>query len=207
MKKLFLSSVACNTLDRITPLLPDKPSNLKLAFIPTASNPYKNKSWLYKDRDKLVEMGFKVKDVDIEGKTYDELKKDLSDIDVLFVSGGNTFYLLEKTLEGGFNELAKKFINQGKVYIGSSAGSVLVCPTIAFVEGLDDPKEAPSLKSYDGLNDVNFLVMPHYGNEEYKEMYEKILEKWKGSGHELKLMTDNEALIVEGDNSRIVKVE
>ena len=206
MKKLFLSSNACITLDKIIPLLPDVPNQLRVAFVLTASNPYKDKSWLYKDRNKLVEMGFKVKDVDIEGKTEEQVKIELTDIDVLFVSGGNTFYLLEKAKASGFDKLAKELINKGIIYIGSSAGSVLVCPTIAYVDGLDDPKNAPLLKSYDGLNEVNFLVMPHYGDDEYKEIYKKILGKWKKKGYELKLLSNNEAVIVEGNKSKIVEV-
>jgi len=207
MKKLFLASIAFVVLDKVRPLLSDDPHKLKLAFIPTASNPSKDKSWLLKDRDKLVAMGFTVTDVDVEGKTEGELRKVLADSDVLFVAGGNTFYLLEKTRASGFDKVAKEFIDKGKVYIGSSAGAALVCPTIAFVEGLDDPKAAPALTSYEGLHEVPFLVMPHYGDEDYKEVYETVLEKWKDRGYELKLLTNTEALIVEGDSTRLVTGE
>ena len=125
MKKLFLTSVACLTLDKITELLPSDPSKLKVAFIPTASNLYKDKSWMYKDRDKLVTMGFEVQDLDIADKTKDVIEKELNSIDVVFVSGGNTFYLLEKVRESGFDEVIKKLIDKGVVYIGSSAGSAI----------------------------------------------------------------------------------
>lgn len=95
MKKLFLSSVAYMTVDKVIPMLPDVPEKLKLAFVPTAANPYTSKIWMYKDRDALVEMGFEMMDIDVEGKTKDTLREVLSDIDVLFVAGGNTFYLLK----------------------------------------------------------------------------------------------------------------
>ena len=206
MKKLFLSSVACVTLDKITPLLSHDPHKLKFAFIATASNPYKDKSWLYRDRDKLVEMGFQIKDVDIEGKSFNELRELLSNIDVLFVSGGNIFYLLEKAKKSGFDKIAKELINKGNVYIGSSAGSVLLCPTIGFVDGLDDPGVAPSLTSYDGLNEVDFLIMPHYGDEEYKETYKKIINKWKNKSYAIKLLKNNQAIIVNGDKCKTVEV-
>ena len=205
MKRLFLASVAANTLDLIIPLLPDSPSKLKLAFVPTASNIYKNREWVDIDRNKLIDMGFSVKDVDIEGKSESVLREELSGIDVLFVSGGNTFYLLEKARESGFDKLAKEFIDAGKVYIGSSAGSVFVCSTIEFVSGMDDPKVAPNLKSYEGLNEVDFLLMPHQGDDEYKELYDKVLTKWRGLGYEVKTLTNNEALIVKGDKSEIVR--
>jgi dipeptidase E len=205
MKKLFLASIACLTLDKIIELLPKEPSKLNLVFIPTASNLYKNKSWLYKDREKLVAMGFKVKDVDIEGKTKQHLQKELVDVDVIFVSGGNTFYLLEKTIESGFDVIVKKLIAKGVVYIGSSAGSALVSPTIEAIKSLDDPSDAPSLKSYDSLNLVPFLVMPHYLDEDYKKQYKKILKEWNNKGFELKLLTNNQALVVNGDNIKIVE--
>ncbi len=100
--------MACFTVQKVTEILPDKPANLKLAFISTASNPYKDKSWLYKDRDKLIEMGFIVKDIDIAYKTHEYLQKELATVDVVFVSGGNTFYLLEKVRDSGFDKIIKK---------------------------------------------------------------------------------------------------
>ncbi len=206
MKKLFLASIAWITLDKILPLLPDKPNKLKLAFVLTAANPYSDKSWLLKDRDKLAEMGFEIIDLDIAGKTLSELKKVLFDIDVLFVSGGNTFYLLEKAIESGFDKIAKELINKGNVYIGSSAGSVLVCPTIEFVKGMDDPEIAPNLKSYEGLNEVDFLLLPHYGDEEYKDVFPEILKKWKDKGFELKLLNNNQALIVNDNSIQTVEI-
>ena len=42
-------------------------------------------------------------------------------------------------------------------------------------------------------------------NDEYKETYKKILEKWKDKGYKLKLLSNDEAVVVEGDKSRIVK--
>jgi len=47
--------------------------------------------------------------------------------------------------------------------------------------------------------------MPHYGDDEYKETYKKILEKWKDKGYKLKLLSNNEAIIVEGDKSKVVE--
>lgn len=65
MKTLFLTSVAAAVLEKIYPLLPDKPENLKVAFIPTAAEVYGDVSWLSEDRDALLAMGFSVEDVSI----------------------------------------------------------------------------------------------------------------------------------------------
>lgn len=188
-------------LDKGLELLPDEPKNLNLAFIPTATNLYKNKSWLYKDRDRLIAMEFIVRDVDIEDKTREDLEKEL---DVIYVSGGNTFYLLEKVRASGFDEIVKKLIDKGVVYIGSSAGAALVCLTIEPIMGMDDPEVVPSLTSYERLGIVDYLVLPHYGDEDYKKYYAAMLKKWENKGYELRLLTNNQALIVNGDVSKIV---
>ncbi len=205
MKKLFLASVAYKTLDKVLPLLPAVPSQLKLAFIPTASELYDDVSWLDKDRDKLVEMGFAVKDVSLKDSGIEKLRIELANIDVVFVAGGNTFYLLEKVIESGFDVLIKEMIDRGVVYIGSSAGSVLVSPTIEFVAGFDDPSAAPSLKSFNGLKIVDFLVAPHYQDQEYEVPFTKMLHEWQNKEYELKLLTNNQALIVDDDKLRVVE--
>ena len=92
----------------------------------------------------------------------------------------------------------------GVVYIGSSAGSAILCPTIGMVEGLDDSKDAPSLKSYDALSIVDFIIFLHYGDEDYKQQYKAILEKWTQKGYEYKYLTNTQALIVNGDDCRLV---
>lgn len=205
MKKLFLTSVACLTLDKITELLPAKPSELKVAFIPTASNLYEDKSWLYKDRDKLVSMGFHVTDFDIAGKNKLDIEKALKGVDLVFVSGGNTFYLLERIKKCGFDEVIKKRIDEGVIYIGSSAGSAIVCPTIGMVEGLDDPKDAPNLTSYDALHIIDFIIFLHYEDPDYQEQYKTIVEKWTKKGYNFKYLTNNQALIINGDSCKLVE--
>lgn len=206
MKKLFLASIACITLDKVIEILPAPASSLKLAFIPTAANPYEDKSWLYKDRDKLVDMGFDIIDLDIENKSQEFIEHQLENIDVVFVSGGNTFYLLDKVNESGFDKVMKRLIKKGVVYIGSSAGSVLVCPTIEATDGLDDRRAAPNLKSDLALAIVDFLVFPHYGDPEYLNAYQEIMNKWKDGKYEIKTLSNNQALIINGDECRTIEV-
>lgn len=205
MKKLFLTSVACNTLDKVVELLPDIPEKLNLVFIPTAANLHTNKDWLYKDRDKLVKMGFKVKDVDIANKSKEVLLTELKDADVVFVGGGNSYYLLEKVYQSGFGKIVKDMISKGVVYIGSSAGTVIMCPTIGMVEGLDDPKKALSLKTYKGLNLVDFLIFVHYGEDDCKNEYETIDKNWTNKGYEVKYLSNNQALVIDGNNCKLVE--
>lgn len=206
MKKLFLASAAVFTLDLIRQTLPSSTKKLRVAFVPTAADLYTEKQWMYDDRNKLLKMGFDVFDVDIKNKTEEKLFEELKSIDMLFVSGGNTYYLLEKTLQSGFDKVVKKLIDKGVIYIGSSAGSVLTCPTIEFIEDLDDRSEA-NLTAFNGLGLVDFLILPHYGDPKYDARLNKIIATWKNKGHNIITLTNNQAIILEGDSQRIVDVK
>lgn len=54
----------------------------------------------------------------------------LNDSDVIFIGGGNTFRLLAECRRRGWLEVIRIAVRQGMPYIGSSAGSVIACPTI-----------------------------------------------------------------------------
>lgn len=205
MKKLFLASVVANTIDKLIGTLDELPDKLTVAFIPTAADPYEDKWFVDEDRNKLKEKGFNVKDVDIKGKTEQELLQELKDADIIFVAGGNTFYLLEKARESGFDKTAKEFVEKGVIYVGSSAGATLAGPNIEPVKPFDNPAEAPGLKSFEGLNLVDFIILPHFGEEKYKQKYEEIVREYSEKGYKLITLTDNQAVIVEGHKYKIVE--
>jgi len=50
--------------------------------------------------------------------------------DALYVTGGNTAYLLRRMKETGFDGIVKKMVNANKVYVGVSAGSLIAAPNI-----------------------------------------------------------------------------
>ena len=197
MKKLFLTSYSSLVLDKIVDILPAKPELLKLAFIPTARDPYHITAKVDPEKEKLKSMGFSIKTVDLKNKSKEQLRKELENIDVIFVAGGNTFYLLEKTIESGFDSLLKELINNGVIYIGSSAGSVLVGPDIDITRELDDPNKAPRLSTTKGVGLVDFIVLPHFGEGVYSDKVEKIYEKWKHSPYTVIPLTNKQAIIVE----------
>lgn len=204
MKKLFLASIACNVLDKFVELLDRPPSELTVAFIPTAAEVYENKSFVEDDRKKLLELGFKILEINIMGKVEKILQEQLKDVDVIFVAGGNTFYLLEKALASGFDTIVKKHVKRGKYYIGSSAGSVLAGLTIELVKSLDDPKKAPHLKSFDGLKLIDKIILPHCGNEKYQQKLNQIFSEYSNLQEKIIKLTDKQAVVIEGRKLKII---
>ncbi len=203
--KLFLSSLASVMLDLVFPLLVDYPSNLKLAFITTAVDPYINSdiSWFTADHDKLVDMGFAVTDYDIKNKNIEQLRNDLAKFDVIFVAGGNSFYLLNEIKKSGFDIVIKELINHGVVYIGASAGSCIMSPTIEHLTSLDHPDIVPQLTDYASLGLYSKFIVPHFGREKYRLRHEKIKREF---GDDVVFLHDDQAVIVNNDKSEIVKI-
>ena len=143
-----------------------------LLFVTTAAEVEAgDKQWLQADRDVLVQAGYDVQDYTLTGKSRSEVELALKDIHTLFVSGGNTFYLLQKIQESNCADLIRSRVENGMIYIGSSAGSLVAGPDIYPGYSIDDAEKAPNLKGYAGLNLVDVVVLPHWGNKHFKDPY------------------------------------
>lgn len=202
---LYLTSTAAKTLIKLIPLLPHPPQEMKVAFIPTASDLYDEKPWLEEDKKKLIELGFDIEEVDIKNKTAEELTEQLSEKDIIFVAGGNTSYLLEKAQESGFLEVIRDLVKNGKIYIGSSAGSLLASPNIEIDKIYDDGEFGKELESYEGLGFVDFVILPHADNQKYAPYLERVFREY-GNKYKLKRLNDNQAIIIDKDGVRLVEV-
>jgi len=190
--KIYLTSIASSVLEKIVPELPKKPSEMKVAFIPTAADTYgaDNRPWLDADRAKFVELGFQLEDFDLKNKTEDEVRAALSKSDIIFVAGGNTFYLLEKIKQSGFDKVLRELKASEKIYIGSSAGSIIVGPNIEPLKSLNHSEEA-NLDNYDAIGLVDFVVLPHWGKEKYAAKQEAVIKEF-GKKYKLKPIKDGE---------------
>ncbi|MBW7955502.1 Type 1 glutamine amidotransferase-like domain-containing protein [Patescibacteria group bacterium] len=207
MPNLFLTSNAYMTLNLLLPYLPKNPSQMKVAFVPTASHPEPDPSYMQLDIDAIQAAGFIYQELDIKDKDQKSLKKVFEDIDIVFVAGGNTFYLLQEARQSGFDEVVTEFVNKGGWYIGSSAGSVLAAPDIAVIKYLDDPQDAPQLTSTNGLGLIDLLVLPHWGKAKYKQQYLQLINDAYEQEVKYIALLDTQALLVQKESYRIIQIE
>lgn len=107
----------------------------KIGFIPTASELDDDRWYMKKDREDIVKMKFNVIDIDISNESKEKIREKLNSVDVIFVAGGNCFYLLQQLKIKDVLQDLVKFANN-KIYIGSSAGSCIACPSIDYAEKL-----------------------------------------------------------------------
>lgn len=206
MQQLILTSSSSLVIHSWITQLSKLPAELSLVFINTASEVEKgDKQWLAFDRQTLVDAGFSVIDYTLTGKNQNQLEKELAPFDVFFVAGGNTFYLLYQAQQSGFLQLISNPDNQ-KTYVGSSAGSILVCPDVATFDEIDDPALAPDLKSTKGAGLINYLVLPHWGNSVFEQGYQKEYTKLYQSKHPAVLLMDNQYLVVREGETQICSI-
>ena len=148
------------------------PEKTRLLFIVTAAEGEKNgvnSSFIAKDRAGLEKADFQITEDTITGKSQNEIRDMLVKTDFCFVNGGNNFYLLKQMRETGFDVEIKDFLARGGVYGGSSAGSVIVGPDVEPTRILESGDFG--IQDTRGLNLVDFVVMPHWGSETFKDLY------------------------------------
>ncbi len=208
MKQLFLTSSVHAVAHDIAKKVNLSGAN-KLVFIDTAAEPKGERedlTWLKNDRKSLVDAGFIVSDYSITGKTKNQLEMDLNEFNFIYISGGSTSYLLGQSQKSGFISVVKDLIQKKeKIYIGTSAGSIIAGPKLPYY--LND--KDMSLENTDCFNFVNFTIVPHWGSEHFKERYlgERLKTLYKEDQVPLLLLTDHQYVYVQNDQVKIIEVK
>lgn len=104
----------------------------------------------------------------------------------IFIGGGNTFRLLNELYEKDLINILKQKVASGTPYIGISAGSNVVCPSIKTTNDMPII-EPPSFKS---LDLIPFQINPHYFDPEPNSLHQgESREKRIQEYHELNYNT------------------
>lgn len=137
------------------------PSECKVGFIPTAANVEpRAKDWLIGQFGQLQRYGFyNIDIVDISANGVDWRAR-LADCDILWLSGGNTFHLLDQVRKTGFDKWLKEHIDD-KVYVGGSASSIVMTPTIQVASVEPGDENICGISDLTGLGYVPFEIEPH----------------------------------------------
>lgn len=200
--KLFLTSAGLppETTEEFLKLLGKKPEETRVCFITTASHPEEDKWFVEKDRKRLLELRFNITELDLKEENEESLKNKLEDFDVIFVEGGNTFYLLKYVRESGFDKVLRSFLDRGGIYLGISAGSMIAGLNIESAEWKNADKNIVDLKDLTGLSLVPFVISVHIDEsniEGIKECASKV-------GYPVIALTDKQAVLVENGTQKIV---
>lgn len=194
MKNLFLTS----SFKDVVPLFTEFESNLQgktVTFIPTASKVEEVIFYVEAGKKALEDLGLIVAELDVATETLEEITATLKKNDFIYVTGGNTFFLLQELKRSGADKLILEEIAKGKLYIGESAGAVILSPNISYIQSMDSVKKATNLTNYDALNLVDFSILPHYNNAPFKEVTQKIVADYAGKPT-MRPISNQEAIFV-----------
>jgi len=175
-------------------------NQMNIGYVTTASKGACDKSFIEKVKNIIKKNGYSFEDIDIEGKSKEELKKFFKDKNIIHVEGGNTFYLLKIIRETRFDEIIKELIEKGKVYIGTSAGAYIMCPTIEVASWNLDDKDRFGVTNFTALSYVPFILKVHYENK----LEELIKEKIKTLKYPLRILKDGQGILVEDNKYTFV---
>ncbi len=167
-------------------------SDYKVLFIPN-EKATKEKIYSEKYYDRLKDDGFNKKE---NIYIFDENKVDCFknlDIDLIYISGGNTFATLDKLRKCNFDKVIIDYVKNGVIYIGGSCGAQIVTSDIKHVEAFDE--NYVNMKNYKGLGLFNGIIFCHY-DESRKNNYEKALN---GKFKVYKLSNDDSIVVNDND--------
>ena len=204
LKNMILTSSLYESIELVKKFLDKNTESKKILFIPTATNVDEYKKYIYLTQKAFEDFGYEVENFDVSIFSEEIVKEKLSEAKTVFISGGNTFYLLQELKRKNLTSYLKERIENGLLYIGESAGSVIAAPDIEYASIVDDKTLATELNDYTGLNLVDFYIVPHFEEEPFVESSRNTVELYKDK-LDLKLINNKEAILVENNNFTIIK--
>jgi len=197
--KLLLTSTGLKNKkikEQFLQLLNKEISEVKVIFIPTASRYEEELQFVTISKNELLDLGILAENIltlSLEEKVN---YSDLADFDVIYVCGGNTFYLLKKVRESDFDKVMNEFAKADKLYVGASAGNILPGPNIDIASPFDE--NDVGLTDLKGLCLTDIVASPHYEDKDVG-IIEPFTRKFK-----VVPLTDDQALFIDGEKVEVI---
>lgn len=197
---IFLTSTGLSSelvTERFKGLFSDN-KNHAVAIVTTAAEEKENNRYSQLAKKQFSEMGFLSIDfIDLET----EPDKDFSKYDIVYVCGGNTFKLLKFAREANFNASIESLLKRNGIYIGVSAGSIIVGPSIEIAGEVAPDKNEVGLEDLTGFGITNLIVLPHY-SPEIEEETRAFEAKHRVT---VERLSNSQALLIENGEKTIIE--
>ena len=203
MKQLFLCSYFAGVKKLFSDYAKEKNLENKVLFIPTAGNKEDYTAYIDEAQQTFKDLGFEIEVLDIASCDRETAQAKIFQSKILYISVGNTFYLLQELKKKQLLSLIKEQIRDGLIYVGESAGAIITAKDIDYNKLMDDKTVAKELSDTTGLNEVEFYILPHYGEEPFTDSSKKTFETYKKQ-LDLMRMNNLQAVIVNEKEIKVV---
>ncbi|MCC9044395.1 Type 1 glutamine amidotransferase-like domain-containing protein [Myroides sp. M-43] len=202
---MFLSSSFSDVVSLFKSFAEEEVAGKKVTFIPTASIVEKYVGHVENDKKAFESLGIIVDVLELSTASSADIKNKITSNDYIFISGGNSFYLLQILKETGADLLIKEQVSKGKLYIGTSAGSVVMSPNIQYIGLMDDKSFAPKLTAYNAMGVTDQYPLVHYGSEPFATVAEEVYQKYKDK-LPLVLLSNYQVMIVQDQDTMVLSI-
>lgn len=179
---------------------------IRIALIENAADNYSpdNRGWVYESRENLENCAGVVERIDLRGfSDGSELRGVLRGYDVVWIGGGNTYYLRWLAQKSGLDQIIYELVQGGMVYGGESAGAIIAGTTIDKFQEADDPGDAPEL-ILSGFKLTAITVVPHCDYPKYAVLMKKAAQAIEQLGIKTICINESQAVVIDGQNIEIV---
>lgn len=172
----------------------------------TSADPVRRADHIKSDVEDLVALGFQVEVLDLKEyfNKQTELKRKLSEVNSVWVSGGNTFVLRQAMKLSGFDDLMHSYLSSREdfLYSGYSAGICVLSPDLSHLQIVDDATDIPyselSEVEMNGLDYIDFAILPHYDSDHPES---------KAIDEEIKYCIENKILFIALRDGEVILLE
>lgn len=196
--RLFL----CSHFSSVGNLAKEEVEAKKVAFVPTASLREGYTGYVGSARKLFKKLGAQLAEIDISSEEHATVRAVFEEADIIYFTGGNSFFLMDQMRKTGADELLKRRLDNGKLMIGESAGAIVCAPAISYIERMDEKPSDYSQQDDAGLGLIDFYVLPHYLTAPFKKATALIMDEF--SDLDICPLGNSQAVVVEGESRNVV---
>lgn len=210
--RLYLSSQGVgNHVDRLLGMLGE---NKKTLFINNAKDDLsigERRENTRLKREELEQLGLPCEELDLRdyfGKK-DQLEDKLRDVGLIFAYGGSAFVLRRAMKYSSLDELLiEGLMHDEFVYGGSSAGTIVITPSLHGTERCDSPDIIPAHYEkevvWQGLHLIDFYLVPHYLSDWFGDKAQALKEYYERKELPYETLMDGQVYVVDGPNRELL---
>lgn len=121
------------------------------------------------------------------------------DLDIIYISGGNTFATLKRIKDCGFDKEIIRYVKSGVLYIGGSAGAHIATQSIEHIAAFDSIPDG--MNEFKGLGLFDGILICHY-TAERKRLLDDLISNSK---YKVYALSDDDSLVINSITDDVIQ--